>query len=176
MTARFGKQRAVIALGLVVVRAGQIDDLRSSEACEQLRPREIVVRRDDFVRRVGVGKIARLVDQDHPTVHDPRPLGHADSRDSVCMMTSGSVPEVRRGSAITGATQFRAYLIPLARARCAAQRSNLLSWEIVPRFVLVDGEQGLLITQGGRPIRIVAGMLAELAKAAALVKRDRRGI
>ena len=97
MPARFGKQGGVIALGLVVVGARQIDDLRPPKPGEQFRARQIVAGGDDFVRRVGVGKVARLIDQNDPAVHDARRSGRADSRDSVCMMTGGSVPEVRRG-------------------------------------------------------------------------------
>ena len=96
MPARFGEQGGVIALGLVVVRARQIDDLRPPEAGEQFRPRQIVAGRDDLVRRLGVGKVARLIDQNDPAVHGARHSGRAESRDSVCMMTGGSVPEVRR--------------------------------------------------------------------------------
>jgi hypothetical protein len=44
------------------------------------------------MRRIGVGKVARLIDEDHPTVHDPRLWGRAENRDSVCMMMGGRSP------------------------------------------------------------------------------------
>ena len=65
------------------------------EPGEQFRPREIVARRDDLVRRVGVGEVARLIDENDPAVHDARRSGRAVSRDDVCMMTGGMVPEVQ---------------------------------------------------------------------------------
>ena len=92
MTARFGKQGGVIALGLVVIGARQIDDLRAPEPSEKLRTRQIVAGRNDLVRRIRVGKVARLIDEDHPTVHDARLWGRAGSRDSVCMMANGRGP------------------------------------------------------------------------------------
>ena len=104
MAARFSEQGGVVALGLVVVRAGKIDDLRPSQPGEQFRPREIVARCDDLVRRVGVGEVARLIDKNDPAVHDARRSGRTESRDIVSMMTGGTFPQVQcEGSTITGA-------------------------------------------------------------------------
>ena len=75
MAARLGEQGSVIALGLVVVGARKIDDLRPSEPGEQFRPRQIVARRDDLVGRVGVGEVARLIDENDPAGHDARRSG-----------------------------------------------------------------------------------------------------
>ena len=69
VAARLGEQRRVIAVRLVVVGARQVDDLGAPAGREQLRPREIVAGGDDLVRRLGVGKIARMVDENHPAVH-----------------------------------------------------------------------------------------------------------
>src|SRR6478736_1881253 len=74
----------------------------------------------------------------------------------------------------SGATQFRASFASLARSGCAAQRSNTLRRGIVRRFVLQDREQWLFVAQRGRPVGIVMHVLAVLAEAATLVKRDRR--
>ncbi len=69
----------------------------------------------------------------------------------------------------TGATQFRASLAPLARARCAAQWSNALGQGVVPGFPLQSRKQRLFIAQSGRPVGVVMRMLTEQAKAAAFV-------
>ena len=104
MAARLGEQGGVIALGLVVVGARKIDDLRPSQPGEQFRPREIIARGDDLVRRVGVGEIARLVDENDPAGHDARRSGRTENRDNVFMMTGGMFPEVyARDSKMTGA-------------------------------------------------------------------------
>ena len=79
VAARFGEQRGVITVRLVVVGARQIDDLRPRVRREQLRPREIVAGGDDLVRRIGVGKIAQMVDENHPAVHGA-PEGAASRR------------------------------------------------------------------------------------------------
>ena len=67
--ARLGEQRGVVALGLIIVGARQVDDFRAPAGREQFRPRQIVAGGDDLVRRLGVGKIARMVDENHPAVH-----------------------------------------------------------------------------------------------------------
>ena len=92
VAARLGEQGGVIALGLVVVGAGKIDDLRPSEPGEQFRPRQIVARRDHLVGRVGVGKVARLIDKNDPPGHGARRSGRAVGRNDVCMMRGGTVP------------------------------------------------------------------------------------
>ena len=129
VAARLGEQGGVIALGLVVVGAGKVDDLRPSEHGEQFRPREIVARRDHLVGRVGVGEVARLIDENDPAGHDARRSGRAISRDDVCMMTGGMVPEFRRGpgSFVTSATYFlRSFACPSAGAmrRATVERAQ----------------------------------------------------
>ena len=68
MAARLGEQRGVVALGLVGVGAGEVDDFRPPHV-EQARPRQILARGDDLVRGLGVGQVAALVDKDDPAGH-----------------------------------------------------------------------------------------------------------
>ena len=68
VAARLGEQRRVIALRLVGVGAGEVDELRPSHI-EQARPRQVLARADDLVRGLGVGQIAGLVDKDDPASH-----------------------------------------------------------------------------------------------------------
>ena len=73
MAARLGKQRGVVALRLIGVGAGEIDELRPAHV-EQARPRQILARGDDLVRGLGVGQIAGLVDEDDPAGHGRVPF------------------------------------------------------------------------------------------------------
>ena len=73
MAARLGEQRGVIALRLVGVGAGEIDELRPAHL-EQARPRQVLGRGDDLVRGFGVGQIAGLVDEDDPAGHGRVPF------------------------------------------------------------------------------------------------------
>ncbi len=68
MTARLGKERGVIALGLVIVGARQIDELRPADI-EQPGASEIFAGRDHLVRGVGVGKVLGLIDENNPAGH-----------------------------------------------------------------------------------------------------------
>ena len=87
--------------------------LARPEHGEQFRPREIVARRDHLVGRVGVGEVARLIDENDPARHDARRLGHAVNRDDVCMMTGGKVPELGATvSFVTGANHFPRFSRP----------------------------------------------------------------
>ena len=73
MAARLGQQRGVVALRLVGVGAGEIDELRPPHV-EQARPRQVLARGDDLVRGLGVGQIAGLVDEDDPAGHGRVPF------------------------------------------------------------------------------------------------------
>ena len=73
--ARFRKQRRVIALGLVIVGARQIDELRPA-GIEQARAREIFAGCDHLVGGIGVREVLGLIDENDPT-------GHAWSLDRV---------------------------------------------------------------------------------------------
>ncbi len=73
VAARLGEQRGVIALRLVGVGAGEVDDLRPPHV-EQARPRQILARGDDLVRGLGVGQVAALVDKDDPAGHGRVPF------------------------------------------------------------------------------------------------------
>ncbi len=68
VAARLGEQRGVIALGLVGVGTGEVDDLRPPHV-EQARSRQVLARGDDLVRGLGVGQVAALVDKDDPAGH-----------------------------------------------------------------------------------------------------------
>ena len=68
MSARFREQRGVIALGLVIVGAREIDELRPP-GIEQARTREIVARCDHLVGGIGVREIFGLIDENNPTGH-----------------------------------------------------------------------------------------------------------
>ena len=68
VAARLGEQRGVVALGLVGVGARQVDELGAAHV-EQPRPGEILARRDHLVRRLGVGEVLGLVDQNDPAGH-----------------------------------------------------------------------------------------------------------
>ena len=73
VAARLGEQRGVIALRLVGVGAGEVDELRPPHV-EQARPRQILARGDDLVRGLGVGQVAGLVDKDDPAGHGRVPF------------------------------------------------------------------------------------------------------
>ena len=73
VAARLGKQRGVIALRLVGVGAGQVDELGPSHV-EQARPRQVFAGADDLVRGLGVGQIAGLIDEDDPAGHGRVPF------------------------------------------------------------------------------------------------------
>ena len=95
--ARLGQQRGVIALGLVIVGARQVDDLGAPAGREEFRPRQIVAGGDDLVRRIGVGKVAQMIDEYDPPVHSA-PAGaasrrNAGSRSEAIMWTIGSLAE-----------------------------------------------------------------------------------
>ena len=68
VAARLRQQRSVVALRLIGVGARQIDELRPSHV-EQARTREVLARRDHLVRRIGVGEVFGLVDQNDPAGH-----------------------------------------------------------------------------------------------------------
>ena len=65
VAARLGQQRAVIAGTLVGIGTRQVDDLGLGFA-EKLRARQVVPRGHHLVRRVGVGEVAILIDEDEP--------------------------------------------------------------------------------------------------------------
>ena len=73
VAARLGQQRGVIALRLVGVRAGEIDELGARHV-EQAGPRQIFAGGDDLVRGLGVGQVAGLIDQDDPAGHGRVPF------------------------------------------------------------------------------------------------------
>jgi hypothetical protein len=64
---------------------------------EEFRPRQVVAGGDDLVRRVGVGKVAQMIDEYDPPVHGA-PAGaasrrNAGSRSEAIMGTIGSLAE-----------------------------------------------------------------------------------
>ncbi len=67
--ARLRQQGGVVALRLISVGARQVDELWPSHV-EQARTGKILARRDDLVRRIGVGKVFGLVDQNDPAGHE----------------------------------------------------------------------------------------------------------
>ena len=69
VAARLRQQRGVVALRLVGVGARQVDQLRPAHV-EQARTGEILARRDDLVRGLGVGKVFGLVDENDPAGHE----------------------------------------------------------------------------------------------------------
>ncbi len=73
VAARLGQQRGVIALRLVGVGAGEIDELGARHV-EQAGPRQIFAGGDDLVRGLSVGQVARLIDQDDPAGHGRVPF------------------------------------------------------------------------------------------------------
>ena len=129
VAARLGQQRGVIAVRLVVVGARQIDDLGAPAGREQLRPREIVAGGDDLVRRLGVGEIARMVDENDPAVHDV-PEEAASRRDAGSRMRSdhaaGRLPSRAIGDARRdGATRIaRRADVDTMRRRTARRKST----------------------------------------------------
>ncbi len=68
MAARLGEQRAIVAAALVGEGARQVDDLRPI-AGEQAGPRQVIPGGDDLVRRIGVRKILRRIDENDPVGH-----------------------------------------------------------------------------------------------------------
>src|SRR5215470_5199090 len=62
------QQRGVVALRLIGVGPCQIDELRPSHV-EQARAGEILARRNHLVRRLSVGEVFGLVDQNDPAGH-----------------------------------------------------------------------------------------------------------
>ena len=93
VAARLGEQRGVIALRLIGVGAGEIDELRPAHL-EQARPRQILAGADDLVRGLGVRQIARLVDQDDPSGHGWIP----SQSKPVCRGGADHAFEVRHGT------------------------------------------------------------------------------
>ena len=93
MAARLGQERRVIALRLVGVGAGQVDELRPPDL-EQARPRQVLGRGDDLVRGLGVGQIAGLVDEDDPAGHGRVPF----QSKAALRMRADHACEVRQGT------------------------------------------------------------------------------
>ena len=73
VAARLGEQRGVVALRLIGVGAGEVDELRPRHV-EQARARQILARGDDLVRGLGVGQVAGLIDKDDPASHGRVPF------------------------------------------------------------------------------------------------------
>ena len=73
VAARLGQQGGVVALRLIGIGAGEIDELRPPHV-EQARAREVLARGDDLVRCLGVGQVAGLVDEDDPAGHGRVPF------------------------------------------------------------------------------------------------------
>ncbi len=73
MAARLGEQRSVVTLRLVGIRARQIDELRPP-AIEQPGPRQVLARGDHLVRRIRIGEILGLVNDDDPAGHGDVPF------------------------------------------------------------------------------------------------------
>src|SRR5690606_39582954 len=71
VAARLGKERAVIALALIVVASRDIDDVRPLRR-EKLRAGEIVAGGDHLVRRLLVGEVPGVLDENHPSAHGLR--------------------------------------------------------------------------------------------------------
>ncbi len=65
---RLGKERAVIAGGLVIVGAGEDDDLLA-RAAEHIGARDVILRRHDDVRQVARDEVAWLIGDEDPAVH-----------------------------------------------------------------------------------------------------------
>ena len=102
MAARLGQERGVIALRLVGVGAGEIDQLRPPHL-EQARPRQVLGRGDDLVRGLGVGQIAGLVDKDDPAGHGWVPFqSKARAKGPIMRSRSGKAQLVIAGNETNG--------------------------------------------------------------------------
>ena len=185
VAARFGEQRGVIALGLIIVGARQVDDLGAPAGREQFRPREIVAGGDDLVRRFGVGKIAHMIDENDPAGHgvpaEAASRRDAGSRSEAIIGRSAPSPSDRRTPVATTANQFAA---PGGRRHHASVEGaaqvgrRAAGAQTAPHAAVASGAGASRFSKRSatRAVLVIAGVMAERAKPHLFVERDRRRV